>query len=131
MWLLTTDRAELKYFARPPRRYAILSHVWDEREDTFQDLIAIHARCAAEGISVYSPHTALDSVRGGINDWLAQGLGEGEVSFVGAEDPEGRGGAGRVLTLREGVPLAALLERVVGELADEWMEARKNGLGVP
>ncbi|KAI9658116.1 MAG: hypothetical protein M1829_006842 [Trizodia sp. TS-e1964] len=24
-----------------------------------------------EGISVYSPHTALDSVRGGLNDWLA------------------------------------------------------------
>lgn len=28
-------------------------------------------RLAAEGISVYSPHTALDSARGGINDWLA------------------------------------------------------------
>ncbi|KAF2671001.1 NGG1p interacting factor 3 [Microthyrium microscopicum] len=28
-------------------------------------------RLAAEGISVYSPHTALDSAPGGINDWLA------------------------------------------------------------
>jgi dinuclear metal center YbgI/SA1388 family protein len=28
-------------------------------------------RLVAEGISVYSPHTALDSAPGGINDWLA------------------------------------------------------------
>ena len=27
-------------------------------------------RCAAAGISVYTPHTALDTVDGGINDWL-------------------------------------------------------------
>ncbi|PPQ72412.1 hypothetical protein CVT24_002983 [Panaeolus cyanescens] len=31
-------------------------------------------KCAAHGISVYSPHTALDSVWGGINDWIAKGL---------------------------------------------------------
>jgi putative NIF3 family GTP cyclohydrolase 1 type 2 len=27
-------------------------------------------RCAAAGISVYTPHSALDSVNDGINDWL-------------------------------------------------------------
>lgn len=26
--------------------------------------------CAAKGISIFSPHTALDSCIGGINDWL-------------------------------------------------------------
>ncbi len=30
--------------------------------------------CAAERMAVYSPHTALDSVPGGINDWLATGV---------------------------------------------------------
>jgi len=34
-------------------------------------------KCLSNGISVYSPHTAFDSVRNGINDWLAEGLGEG------------------------------------------------------
>ncbi|MEM6392496.1 MAG: Nif3-like dinuclear metal center hexameric protein [Planctomycetota bacterium] len=29
------------------------------------------------GLAVYSPHTALDAVRGGVNDWLCGGLGEG------------------------------------------------------
>lgn len=27
-------------------------------------------RLAQEGISVYSPHTAVDAARGGLNDWL-------------------------------------------------------------
>ena len=43
----------------------------------------IHAsllRLAAEGVSVYSPHTALDAVWGGVNDWLAEGiLGRGAL----------------------------------------------------
>ena len=35
--------------------------------------------CAAlisprNGIAVYSPHTAMDSVNGGVNDWLLSGL---------------------------------------------------------
>ena len=36
-----------------------------------------HIRCAAKGISVYSPHTSLDAAEDGINDWLAKGLGDG------------------------------------------------------
>lgn len=36
--------------------------------------------CCAHGISVYSPHTALDACEGGINDWLLSGLGAGSVS---------------------------------------------------
>lgn len=29
-------------------------------------------------IAIYSPHTAADSVYGGVNDWLAEGLGKGK-----------------------------------------------------
>ncbi|KAI0773745.1 heterokaryon incompatibility protein-domain-containing protein [Fomes fomentarius] len=54
MWLLRTHRAELKYFVSPPtynKGYAILSHVWGENEQTFQDIQAISARCAIFGIN--------------------------------------------------------------------------------
>jgi len=34
---------------------------------------------ARRGISVYSPHTALDAAPGGVNDWIATGLGDGDV----------------------------------------------------
>ena len=34
---------------------------------------------ARAGVSVYSPHTAFDNTRGGINDWLAHALGLVEI----------------------------------------------------
>lgn len=34
---------------------------------------------ARRGIAVYCPHTALDAAPDGINDWIAAGLGEGDV----------------------------------------------------
>lgn len=36
-----------------------------------------------EGIAVYSPHTSLDNMEGGINDWLLSGVGEGMVRALG------------------------------------------------
>jgi putative NIF3 family GTP cyclohydrolase 1 type 2 len=69
-------------------------------------------RCAAAGISVYSPHSALDSVYGGINDWLASGLGDGHLDLIGDEHPSGRGGRGRLLRLNKKTTLSSLQERV-------------------
>ncbi len=39
---------------------------------------AVLAQAARAGIALLSPHTALDAVAGGINDWIAQGIGDGE-----------------------------------------------------
>ncbi|RDX48072.1 hypothetical protein OH76DRAFT_1440984 [Lentinus brumalis] len=50
MWLLSTTRAELKYFVRPedvPGGYAILSHVWQSDEQSFAGVQNL--RCAHEG----------------------------------------------------------------------------------
>ena len=38
-----------------------------------------------QGIAVYSPHTALDSMPGGINDWLLSAVGEGEPVALGVQ----------------------------------------------
>ncbi len=35
-------------------------------------------RAVRTGIALYSPHTALDAAPGGVNDWLAEGVGPGE-----------------------------------------------------
>ncbi|KAJ1302477.1 hypothetical protein OPQ81_002795 [Rhizoctonia solani] len=69
-------------------------------------------RCAAEGISVYSPHTALDSVRGGVNDTFAASLGNLAESNLIGDEKEGGAGAGRLVTLSEPVSLETLCERV-------------------
>jgi dinuclear metal center YbgI/SA1388 family protein len=44
---------------------------------TTKQRVALEA--ASAGIAVYSPHTALDAAKGGVNDWLAQSLGDGDV----------------------------------------------------
>ncbi|KAI1782209.1 heterokaryon incompatibility protein-domain-containing protein [Ganoderma leucocontextum] len=52
MWLLSTDRAELRYFSRNfdvEGGYAILSHTWEGDEQTFQDVEAIGERCRRDG----------------------------------------------------------------------------------
>lgn len=64
-----------------------------------------------KNIAVYSPHTALDAVIGGVNDWLADGVGEGEVSVlhpIAGTDA----GQGRLVELKKPVKLNTLARRV-------------------
>lgn len=72
--------------------------------------------CASKGISVFSPHTALDSCVGGINDWLAKGLGGGTTAPIklNLNPPPGQEGSGegRLHTLDEGVDLDRLCKRI-------------------
>jgi putative NIF3 family GTP cyclohydrolase 1 type 2 len=82
-------------------------------------------KCVAEGISVYSPHSALDSVWGGINDWLARGLmgtkGEGEIKHLVGEKLHptsgvSEGGEGRLVSLHEPISFENLIARVKSHL---------------
>ncbi|KAI0708152.1 heterokaryon incompatibility protein-domain-containing protein [Cerioporus squamosus] len=52
MWLLSTNRAELHFFASPEDvsdGYGVLSHVWGKEEQSFQDVRRIQERCAIDG----------------------------------------------------------------------------------
>jgi len=80
---------------------------------------------AAAGVSVYSPHTALDSMHGGINDWLARCAGTLEdahgdstlpssviVSLLGEPRGNDEGGLGRLLTLPDPLSIEELVGRI-------------------
>merc|ERR1712093_773410 len=72
-------------------------------------------QCAAKGISVYSPHTALDGAKDGIQDWLAGGLGEGQWQ-AHPQRP-------RVWELNEGITVDEAVKRIkqrLGMSTDEW-----------
>ncbi|KAK9318273.1 GTP cyclohydrolase 1 type 2/Nif3 [Lipomyces starkeyi] len=65
-------------------------------------------RLAHAGISVYSPHTAVDAQVGGMNDWLADVASRGQyistkVIQPSKNDPSGGTGFGRLITLSEGM----------------------------
>ncbi|KAF3933071.1 hypothetical protein ABW20_dc0108426 [Dactylellina cionopaga] len=83
-------------------------------------------RLAQAGISVYSPHTAVDAIRGGVNDWLASGISGGDAYETsrtaiqpcpGVHGTEHEGaGYGRLVTLKEPTDIRAVVERVMGFL---------------
>jgi dinuclear metal center YbgI/SA1388 family protein len=68
----------------------------------------------AAGIAVYSPHTAFDSARSGINQQIAEGLGLSEVAPLVADSVDPKLGTGRF-----GIPeTAATLESIAGRVKD-------------
>ena len=85
-------------------------------------------RLIKNGISVYSPHSALDSINGGINDWLASIVSGEPITTTSVpkytKAIEGTPsdisiGAGRYVTLEEGISINEMIQRV------------KEGLQVP
>ncbi|MEN8256112.1 MAG: Nif3-like dinuclear metal center hexameric protein [Verrucomicrobiota bacterium] len=64
-----------------------------------------------KNIAVYSPHTALDAVIGGVNDWLADSVGDGEVSVL-QPIQDSDAGQGRLVELKKPVKLKTLTQRI-------------------
>lgn len=75
--------------------------------------------CAAEGIAVYSPHTALDAAPDGMTDWLVRGCGEGRVVPIKPSALVEGAGEGRLLELAEPAPLSEVIARVKRHLGLE------------
>lgn len=69
-------------------------------------------KCAFHGIPIFSPHTALDSTVGGINDWLISGVGQGTISILQPNPAIEGTGQGRKAELDEQVSLSTLIERI-------------------
>lgn len=69
------------------------------------------------GIAIYSPHTALDAVPGGVNDWLSEAFPGASTSAL-APSPGGPEGAGQGRRLRLARPtaLATIVKRVKAHL---------------
>jgi putative NIF3 family GTP cyclohydrolase 1 type 2 len=74
----------------------------------------IALKCCAAGISVFSPHTALDACQNGINDWLVSGLGSGTSTPIVPTMPGTNAvtGMGRLLKLTQPVSLDKLIDNV-------------------
>lgn len=78
-----------------------------------------------EGISVYCPHTAVDAAKGGVNDWLANGLVAGNSALIQSNETieqvssdlvNGEAnhevGYGRLVKLTRTLDLASIIENV-------------------
>ncbi|KZV98856.1 NGG1p interacting factor 3 [Exidia glandulosa HHB12029] len=92
-------------------------------------------RCAASGVSVFSPHTSVDAAVGGVNDWLAaafgadatvQALKPSEASTEGASSIEG---LGRRVTLAKPTALDVLVAKVKTHLGLEHVQLGRSAVG--
>ncbi|OSD06085.1 HET-domain-containing protein [Trametes coccinea BRFM310] len=60
MWLLSTSQAKLIHFHEPPPNYAVLSHVWDDNEQSFQDVQALQERSKIRACCIYAEADGYD-----------------------------------------------------------------------
>lgn len=74
-------------------------------------------RCAREGIAVFSPHTALDTVSGGVNDHIADGLPPGKRVGCSTHEKEPTAQVGRVVTFDSPQKLDDIVRAVTSHLA--------------
>ena len=78
--------------------------------------------CAARGIAVYSPHTALDACTDGIDDWLADGLepkAKRQRIQPASNPPKGHesAGSGMLVSLSSPATVDEVVQRVKRHLA--------------
>lgn len=78
-----------------PLIFASLKHItnqsWKER---------IVAKCLENRIAVFSPHTSFDSVKGGVNDWLAEAFEIKSSKPIQPDENNPTYGMGRLCTLK-------------------------------
>lgn len=70
-------------------------------------------RAIQRGITVFSPHTALDAVEGGVTDWLLNCVGSMKsASAIHPIDQTSKTGMGRVGNLSQSTPLTDIIKRL-------------------
>ncbi|MCA8963404.1 MAG: Nif3-like dinuclear metal center hexameric protein [Planctomycetes bacterium] len=77
---------------------------------------------ARAGFAVYSPHTALDAVEGGIADWLAFGATDCTTPSLRAC---GEGDYGRIAVFEKPISLAALVRRLKQHLGVRHLQVAR------
>lgn len=94
------------------------------------------ATAIRRGVAVYSPHTALDAAKGGVNDWLAEAVGPGSISALHGEPTQAdlRGqrvelvGLGRRVELAEPARLEVVVQRIKAHLGLERVRVAASEL---
>lgn len=90
----------------------------------------------SNGISVYSPHTAIDAAKGGVNDWLIEGVTSidnvesKEIIEPNSEDPQNVG-MGRYITLSNPIELKDIVASVKHHLGLQHLQLATNDINAP
>jgi dinuclear metal center YbgI/SA1388 family protein len=89
----------------------------------------IIARLVCDQIFVYSPHTALDCARGGVNDWLARAFAPASAEPIVPSQEGSSEGVGRRLTLAGALELDDIVARLKSHLAIDHVRVAHSKTG--
>jgi dinuclear metal center YbgI/SA1388 family protein len=73
-------------------------------------------RALRAGLTIFSPHTALDAVQGGMTDWLARAVGPGRMHPIVPHSVDTKAGAGRLIRLDRPVAIENAVAMVKAHL---------------
>lgn len=73
-------------------------------------------RALRAGVTIFSPHTALDAVRDGMTDWLARAAGPGRMQPIVPHHMDTSAGAGRLVRLDRPLSLNRAVDMVKSHL---------------
>lgn len=143
---LLVDPAERSSFTRALVAIDLTERVLDEALAASADLIVAYhppifsglkrlrvgapservvARALVAGLTIYSPHTALDAARGGMTDWLVSALGEGVVApivpAVSRASESSADGVGRTSVLVVPLSLSDAVQRIKAHLGLDFV----------
>jgi dinuclear metal center YbgI/SA1388 family protein len=80
------------------------------------------------GISIYSPHTALDATEGGMAEWLGRALGPGTMHPIAPLAADSSVGAGRFVQLSTPMTLHEAVVAVKRHLKLEWIRVSEGAV---
>lgn len=70
-------------------------------------------------IAVYSPHTALDNIENGINNWLSKSLGEGKIENIFL--PNSSFSCGKLVTLEKAINISIISKKIKNYLNVKYL----------
>lgn len=82
-------------------------------------------RALRSGLTIYSPHTALDAAEDGMAEWLARALGAGTMQPITPTEPGSQTGAGRLVRLDASLALSDAIERIKAHLGLEHVRVSR------
>jgi dinuclear metal center YbgI/SA1388 family protein len=90
---------------------------------------ALVVRALRAGLTIYSPHTAVDVAPKGMNDWLAAAVGEGATAPIVPHESVDGAGVGRIVELQSEIDLAEATRRAKKHLGLEKLRVSEAPTG--
>ncbi|XP_015603200.1 NIF3-like protein 1 isoform X3 [Cephus cinctus] len=97
---------------------SITNRTWKER---------IAAKCLENKIALYSPHTSFDSIKGGVNDWLAESFDLAKNVPIEPDTNNPENGIGRLCTLKQPISIMDAVQLVKERTKLPYVRLAKSG----